>query len=189
MEVAGKVETSKEGVQSYKQLLHAYLYDEGVSGCGGDNVTSLILKNLHDGGILDRTKGPGGKLVVGMDNYPSQNKNNHLLWTLCVWLVEKEYFDEVLCLFLVKGHTNNPADHLFNSLKRFYPQQNIKTFNHLFRVLDQSDDVNALAVEPSDFHGRNFMMGKLYSKFLKVLQYHLCKGPGECFFEMQHADG
>ena len=114
--VGGKVETSKEGVQSYKHLLHAYLYDEGVADCGVDNVTSLILKNLHDGRLLNPTKGPGGKLVVGMDNCPSQNKNNHLLRTLFAWLVEKEYFDEVLCLFLVKGHTKNPSDHLFNSL-------------------------------------------------------------------------
>ena len=74
VDVTGKVETSEEGVQSYKHLLHAYIYDEGVAGCGGDNVTSLILKNLHDGGLLDPTKGPGGKLVVGVDNCPSQNK-------------------------------------------------------------------------------------------------------------------
>ena len=91
--------------------------------------------------------------------------------------------------FLVNGHTKNPSDHLFNSLKRFYRQQNIETFDHLVRVLDQSDDVNALAVEPSDFHGWNFVMGKLYSKFPKVLQYHLFKGLGEGFVEMQHADG
>ena len=32
-------------------------------------------------------------------------------------------------------------------------------------------------------------MGKLYSKFLKVFQYHLFKGLGEGFVEMQHADG
>ena len=97
------------------------------------------------------------------------------------WLVEKEYFDEVLCLFLVKGHTKNPADHLFNSLKPFYRQQNIETFDHLVQVLDQSDNVHALAFEPSDFHGWNFVMGKLYSNFLKVLQYHLFKGLGEGF--------
>ena len=113
VDVADKVEAYEDGVPSRKHLMHAYLYDEGVAGCGGDNVTSLILKNLHD------AKGPGGKLVVGMDNCPSQNKNNHLLWTLCAWLVETEYFDEVLCLFLVKGHTNNPADHLFSDLQQF----------------------------------------------------------------------
>ena len=177
-------------MQSYKHLLHAYLYDEVVAGCGGDNVTSLILKNPHDGGILNPTKGPGGKLVVGMDNCPSQNKKNHLLRTLCAWLVDKEYFDEVLGLFLVKGHTKNPDDHLFNYLKQFYRQHNIETFNHLVRVLDQSYDVNALAVEPSDFHGWNyFLMGKMYSKFPKVLQYQLFKGLGEGFVEIQHADG
>ena len=32
-------------------------------------------------------------------------------------------------------------------------------------------------------------MGKLYSKFPKVLQYHLFKGLGEGFVEMQHWDG
>ena len=62
VDVAGKVDKNEEGMQSYKHLLHAYLYDEGVAVCGGDNVTSLILKNPHNGGILDPTKGPGGKL-------------------------------------------------------------------------------------------------------------------------------
>ena len=90
---------------------------------------------------------------------------------------------------MVKGNTKNPADHLLNPLKRFYRQQNIVTFDHLVRVLDQSDNVNALAVEPSDFHGWNFVIGKMYSKFPKVIQYHLFKGLGEGFVEMQHADG
>ena len=38
VDVVGKVETDEDGVPSCKHMLHAYLYGEGVAGCGGDKV-------------------------------------------------------------------------------------------------------------------------------------------------------
>jgi len=73
----------------------------------------------------------------------------------------------------VKGHTKNPVDHLFNSLKREYRKQNIETFDALLPILNKSDDVIAIAVVPANFHDWNGMLKKLYSDFPAVLKYHL----------------
>jgi hypothetical protein len=170
---AGTSSVNSDNVREYRHLLKAYVYDESVAGCGGNNVASLLIKDLRDSGLMDRTKGPGGHLVAAFDNCPGQNKNNHVLKTLCAWLVEKEYFLKVTVVFLVKGHTKNPVDHLFNSLKREYRKQNIETFDALLPILNKSDDVIATAVVPANFHDWNGMLKKLYSDFPAVLKYHL----------------
>ena len=170
---AGTCSVNSDNVIEYRHLLKAYVYDESVAGCGGNNVASLFIKDLHDSGLMDRSIGPGGHLIAAFDNCPGQNKNNHVLKTLCAWLVEKEYFLKVTVVFLVKGHTKNPVDHLFNSLKREYRKQNIQTMGALLPILNKSDDVLAIAVVPGDFHDWNGMHKKLYSDFPAVLKYHL----------------
>jgi hypothetical protein len=170
---AGTFSVDKNNLKEYRHLLKAYVYDESVAGCGGNNVASLLIKDLRDSGLMDRSKGPGGHFVAAFDNCPGQNKNNHVLKTLCAWLVEQNYFLKVTVIFLVKGHTKNPVDHLFNSLKRNYRQQNIETLDALLPILNKSDDVIAMAVVPADFHDWNGMMKKLYGDFPAVLKYHL----------------
>jgi len=82
---------------------------------------------------------------------------------------------KVTVVFLVKGHTKNPVDHLFNSLKREYRKQNIQTLDALLPILNKSNDVIATAVVPRDVHDWNGMLKKLYSDFPAVLKYHLFK--------------
>jgi hypothetical protein len=103
----------------WRHMFHAYVYAEGVAGCRGNNVSSLLIKNLHDAGFLDLIKGPGSHLIAAFDNCPGQNKNNYVLKNLCAWLIEKGFFSKVSVVFLVKGHTKHPCDRLFNALKRF----------------------------------------------------------------------
>jgi hypothetical protein len=88
--------------------------------------------------------------------------------------LRKGFFSKVsVVLFLVKGHTKNPCDHLFDALKRFYSAQNIETFEDLIEILNQSEDVVATEVTPEDFHDWATMFKGLYSDFPKVLKYHL----------------
>jgi hypothetical protein len=101
----GTLSVNMQNLREYRHLHKAYVYNESVAGCGGNNVASLLIKDLHNSGLMDRTKGPGGHLVAALDNCPGQNKNNHVLKTLCAWLVEKEYCLKVTVVFLMKGHT------------------------------------------------------------------------------------
>jgi hypothetical protein len=85
-------EEDAELTSQWRHILHAYVYAEGVAGCGGNNVASLLIKNLQDSGLLDPTKAPGGHLVAAFDNCPGQNKNNYVLKLLYAWLGEKGFF-------------------------------------------------------------------------------------------------
>ena len=173
----------------WRHKLHAYVYAEGVAGCGGNNVFSLLIKNLHDSGLLDPTKGPGGHFIAAFDNCSGQNKNNYVLKILCAWLIEKGYFKKVSVVFLVKGHTKNPCDHLFNTLKRFYRAQNIETFEDLIVVLNQSEDVVATEVIAEDFNDWAGMLKLLYADFPAVLKYHLFESEDIEEVSMQVGDG
>jgi hypothetical protein len=138
---------------------------------------------------LDLTKGPGGHLIAAFDNFPGQNKNNCVLKILCAWLIEKGFFSKVSAIFLVKGHTKNPCDHLFNALKRFYRAQNIETFKDLIDILNQSVDV-ATEVIPEDFHDWATMFKGLYTDFPIVLKYqHLFEFTDIEFVSMRVGDG
>ncbi len=182
-------EEDAELTTQWRHILHAYVYAEGVAGCGGNNVASLLIKNLHDSGLLDPTKAPGGHLVAAFDNCPGQNKNNYVLKLLCAWLVEKRFFLKVSVVFLVKGHTKNPCDHLFNALKRVYRAQNIETFQDLMVILNKSEDVVAVEAKPEDFHDWATMFKDIYTNFPLVLKYHLFESEDVEDVSMQIGDG
>lgn len=98
-----------------KAHMHAHVYHEGVAKKGAHNMVSLNLKTLNDSGILWEDD-ISGELVIIFDNCLGQNKNN-MVMELLVYLTEKGYFKIVQCIFLISGHTKNPADRLFDVLK------------------------------------------------------------------------
>ncbi len=60
------------------EQLHFYGYTEDHGGKGGNYASSLLMKALHDLGLL--TPGECGKrLSIIMDNCRGQNKNGHVL--------------------------------------------------------------------------------------------------------------
>lgn len=100
-----------------KDHLHAYIYDESEGNKGGNVVASLLMKNLRDRGLLDRRKWQ--KLLIIMENCVGQNKNNYVIF-LAVYLLCKGYFAHIQFVFLVIGHTKNPANCFFNLVKQDY---------------------------------------------------------------------
>jgi hypothetical protein len=97
--------------------LHAFVYDEGEGKKGGNNVLLLILKSLALPEIdLLQNEEAGGKLNFILDNCGGQNKNRMVL-RLAIWLVKTGVFKKVNFIFLVRGHTKNPCDRMFNILK------------------------------------------------------------------------
>jgi hypothetical protein len=80
---------------------------------------SIVLETLKKTGLLNLNHPPSKNLTFVFDNCSGQNKNGMVL-KLVVYLVEMGYFEEVEFLFLIIGHTKNPADRLFNLLKIDY---------------------------------------------------------------------
>jgi hypothetical protein len=83
-------------------------YAEGVTRCGGKNVASLLIKILHDSGLLDPTKGPSGHLIAPFDNCSGQKKTDFVLNILCAWLIEKCLALKGLCRLSHQGAHQEP---------------------------------------------------------------------------------
>jgi hypothetical protein len=92
-------------------MLHASIYAEEVAGCGGNNVASLLIKHLHDSGLVHSTKEPGLHFITSFDkNCSGQNKNNFVLKIICAWLIEKGFsMEQVSVIFLSKGQNKKPS--------------------------------------------------------------------------------
>ena len=79
--------------------MYAYVYHKGVSKKGANNVSSLIVKTLHQLNLL-QDDSVGGELNIIFDNCLGQNKNNTVLM-LAMWLKAMGYFASVNFIFLI----------------------------------------------------------------------------------------
>ena len=132
-------------VDTCDDTLHAKVYGEDVAGKGGNCVASMIMEHVQS--QLVPTPGeanvePIKELNLVMDNCGGQNKNRHVLRLLTV-LVKRQIVKRVNAIFLVKGHTKNPCDRMFNLLKKDTREDNIYTPAMLFEALNRQDGVTA----------------------------------------------
>jgi hypothetical protein len=140
--------------------LAAYVYLEGEANKkGGNSVVSLIWAELDRKGLLpphpmlkngcdDWT--PVKELNLFFDNCGGQNKNRMVLRLLPL-LVGLRVAKTVRASFLVRGHTKNDCDRLFNLLKKEYRTSNVYIPDDLIATLNTCDDVTAIRVEQDMF--------------------------------------
>jgi hypothetical protein len=171
--------------------LFAHLYTEGQGQKGGNNVASLIMKTLSHINLLNKDEA-GRELSIVMDNCGGQNKNRMVL-RLALYLVEAGYFEIVNLIFLVRGHTKNPCDRMFNTLKKDYHRSNCYTFPMLADML-RSENVEVLPVEEADWENWDVYLDKFYMRFQTgTVQcnhiFSVAKGTGETIMSLCEADG
>jgi hypothetical protein len=111
-----------------------YAYREFTANKGGNNVASLLMKDLFDKFRL-RKGTPGKKLTIAMDNCGGQNKNNVVL-RLALYLVEIKYFLTVEFIFSIRGHTKNACDRMFIQMKLKYHKKDIFSWSQALETLD-----------------------------------------------------
>ncbi len=118
--------------------LWAYMFLEGESKKGANSVVSFIQHRL------DRDKlGPNNtvkELNLVFDNCAGQNKNKTVMRYL-LWVVAMKYARVARAIFLVKGHTKNDCDRLFNLLKINSRKANIWTPQDLIDSYNMNDNV------------------------------------------------
>lgn len=129
--------------------LDAYLYFEHQGGKGGNCVVSLVNKFLKENNLLNKDD-PIGEMTFSFDNCAGQNKNRMVLGYFA-WLVEMGYLLKANVLFLVRGHTKNACDRLFNQLKKYFRKQNIYTSEQLYEALNKPDFVDVHWMAPEEF--------------------------------------
>ena len=173
--------TADTGFENPK--MRAYVYDEGTAKKGGNNVASLLYKDIHERGWIDKEQGPREELTVIMDNCAGQNKNK-MVMRMFAWLVETGAYERINIAFLVSGHTKNVCDRLFNILKLTYRKINVYTFNQLTKVLNTAEDVVPVPVRADEFHDWDAFEDSIYKQITSgtVYRTHLfqfnAKQPG-----------
>ena len=140
--------------------MNAYIWHEQDGKRGMNNIASCLYKDYQRRGYFE-----GGKhedsLTVIADNCAGQNKNEAVI-RFHLWLVEAGVFPTVRVVFLIKGHTKNAADRLFNLLKLDYHNRNIYTMAEMITVLDKNDHVTVSQLGPNDFYDFQGTLNKYY---------------------------
>ena len=131
-----------------KDRMNAYIWREFDGARGANNIASCLLKDLKLRGCFDRPN--FSELTYVADNCGGQNKNRTVIRFL-MWLVENRIFPQVKILFLVKGHTKNAADRMFNLLKLSYHKQNIFSYDKMEEVLNKNQFVDVHKMKPEEF--------------------------------------
>ena len=122
--------------------LTAYVYDESEGAKGGNNVASLVIDYVKTNFVHD-DKAPMKELNIIMDNCAGQNKNRMVIRT-AAYIMEAGMFSKVNLIFLIKGHTKNMCDRMFNTMKRNYARRNVYTKEETYRILDLEDSVEVV---------------------------------------------
>lgn len=105
------------------EKMTAYCYTEDVAKKGGNNVTSLLWLHLRRSGVAATTR-PFKEITFIFDNCGGQNKNRMVLRFL-FFLVKLRVATVARAAFLIRGHTKNDCDRLFNLMKKKYRKSNI----------------------------------------------------------------
>ncbi|CAB9505274.1 unknown protein [Seminavis robusta] len=103
--------------------LSAYTYTEDIAKKGGNNVASLLWHHLWLQKVLS-TDEPFKEITFIFDNCSGQNKNRMVL-RLLFFLVKLGITKVARASFLIRGHTKNDCDRLFNVMKKGYRNSNI----------------------------------------------------------------
>ena len=90
--------------------------------------------------VHDDISAPMKELNVIMANCAGQNKNRMVI-RLGAFLVEQKFFRKVNLIFLIKGHTKNMCDRMFNQMKKNYRNRNVYTLEDTYKILDLQDNV------------------------------------------------
>jgi hypothetical protein len=112
-------------VDAAVDCLAAYIYTEDIVRKGGNNVASLLMLHLQSHITAATTMSePFKELNLVFDNCGGQNKNKHVL-RLLHFLVKTQVATTARAIFLVRGHTKNDCDRLFNTImKKQYRKSN-----------------------------------------------------------------
>jgi hypothetical protein len=136
-------------VDASTDKLSAWMYTEAMAKKGGNNVASLLMHHLEHHGIVQQsTQEPFKELNFIMDNCGGQNKNRQVL-RLLHFIVKRKISNVARAIFLVRGHTKNACDRLFNTMKKQYRKVNSFTPDDLVESIKGNDKVDAFMV-PED---------------------------------------
>jgi hypothetical protein len=147
-------------VDGAEDSLSAYIYTEDVGKKGGNNVASLLMAHIDN--VVANAEEPFKELNFVFDNCGGQNKNRHVLRLLHI-LVKRRVATTARAIFLVRGHTKNDCDRLFNTMKKEYRKTNCFSPQDLINGMHH-DKIKPITVAPDAFQDWD----KLENNYMKA---------------------
>lgn len=127
-------------------------------------MASMIWKMLDVQGLLNGKTSNEINLVF--DNCAGQNKNR-MVYRMLFFMVKLGICRIARAIFLVKGHTKNDCDRMFNLMKYDYRKVNCFTPPELLELVNKHPQVNAIAMKQSDFKDWDDLENKMIAKMGK----------------------
>jgi len=123
------------------------IHKNGVSGLFGIGRVAwkMVLFDLKKG---DPKKDQNGALSSKSKSNLEINNSMHVFLSN----VENKVFPKVTLFFLVKGHTKNVADRMFNLLELSYHAKDIFTYDQLHAVLNENKYSNVMQMRKENFY-------------------------------------
>lgn len=125
-----------------------FLWHEGMSGRGGNEIASCVLKALSRPEFTRKRK-----LTVWSDNCIGQNKNKMMVF-LWIYLTITGKYDEINQKFLVSGHSFLPCDRDFAQIEKRKRVEKCEVPKDLVKLMENATPNNPFVVttlQPEDF--------------------------------------
>jgi hypothetical protein len=156
--------------------LYAHVYLEDTGKKGGDNVASMLWKQLILKGLIPQDHSipatAAKEINLVFDNCGGQNKNNMVLRML-LFLVNRCICKTARAIFLVRGHTKNDCDRMFNQMKKDYRKKNIYSVDGLMQAIGVHPDVDPIQVKDGEFYHFDRVQNKYFKRLTEINSNHI----------------
>jgi hypothetical protein len=106
------------------------------------------------------------------NNCTGQNKNR-VVMRLLFFLVKLKVCATARAIFLVKEHTKNDCDRMFNLMKGLHRKSNVYTPTKLLALMNTHPQCTAIQMEPSDFKNWDALQNMMVKKPDGILSNHI----------------
>jgi hypothetical protein len=130
----------------------------------------MIWKMFQMKGLLNGVTANEINLVF--DNCAGQNKNR-MVYRLLFFLVKLKVCRTATAMFLIKGHTKNDCDRMFNLMKYDYRKVNCYSPRELIEIVNRHPQVHAVPMNPAEFKDWDELENKMIAKMDGVKKNHI----------------
>ena len=113
-----------------------------------------------------------GHLVLVAYNCGGQNKNKNMI-RFSMWIVESSFSKKATLLLLIKGHTKNICNRMFNLAKNNYQKNNIFCTEDLYKILVSHYQLNLQQVLPQNFRYFESWLKEFYVETKETQKFHI----------------
>jgi hypothetical protein len=106
------------------------------------------------------------------DNCAGQNKNR-MVYRMLFFMVKLKVCRVARAIFLIKGHTKNDCDRMFNLMKFDYRKVNCYSPIELIQIVNRHPQVTAVPMNPAEFKDWDTLENKMIDKMDGVKKNHI----------------